>query len=379
MVIKISCFGFHRTIKFSIRLSSNLALSFALLCSLGNTVQANQSVPLTNPAADMPWHTEPLATSNRNPLIQIYGLPSINSPRVTKKNHIQWRLNAELMSVSSQNLSFSAAEKYQQSNDPKGESLVLDSEIFRSEIAVRFGLTHSSEVSISLPYISHNNGFTDSAIESWHDGFNLPNGNRDIRPTNELLYKYQRDGQELLKIDGNARGIGDLQIHYQQQLKILSRSNALRHGTVQVGIKIPTGDESNLTGSGSTDISTHLSIMQSSFKHFPRLAWHGSAGILWMSDQGLLNKFRKEWVYFGNSGVNWRLYPNTSIKLQVELHSNFYNSSTREIGKTGGQLVVGGSYRLSSMTSIDFYFSEDILIKSSPDVSFGIAIRRRAI
>ena len=105
-------------------------------------------------------------------------------------------------------------------------------------------------------------------------------------------------------------------------------------------------------------------------------SFSASAGALWISGGGLLNSIKNDWVFYGSGGINWQATDNIALKIQLESHSAIYNSSTEELGNTTGQLVIGLSAKISPSTVVDVYFTEDVVLHSSPDIGIGLAIHR---
>ncbi len=65
-----------------------------------------------------------------------------------------------------------------------------------------------------------------------------------------------------------------------------------------------------------------------------------------------------------------------ALKAQVSGHTPFYQSDLRELGKDALQLIVGGTLAFSPQTSLDIGVSEDIIVRTSPDVAFHLALKR---
>jgi len=108
--------------------------------------------------------------------------------------------------------------------------------------------------------------------------------------------------------------------------------------------------------------------------HAKDWSWHASAGALWISRGGLLDKIKNDWVFYGSGGVSGQATDYLALKLQLESHTAIYKSNTDELGHTTGQLVIGLSAKASPSTVIDLYFTEDVVLHSSPDIGIGLAI-----
>jgi hypothetical protein len=79
---------------------------------------------------------------------------------------------------------------------------------------------------------------------------------------------------------------------------------------------------------------------------------------------------------FGTLGFGWGPAEWIALKAQVSGHTPFYQSDLRELGKDALQLIVGGTIAFSAQTSLDIGVSEDIIVRTSPDVAFHLALKR---
>jgi len=140
-------------------------------------------------------------------------------------------------------------------DDPRSnETLYLDGESSRFELRLRVGIGAKMEVGIELPYVRHQAGRLDAVIDSWHDIFGLSQGYRPGREQDVLDFRYSDATETTINVDSSTEGIGDARLFGGWQLFSTDKLKlALRFGA-----KLPTGDSSNLHGSGSTDLSLGL-------------------------------------------------------------------------------------------------------------------------
>ena len=348
------------------------------------TVLLSLLLPASNVLALEPWRNKPLPSSNKNPLVQVHDIPEATGVLTIPKDQFQWSSVFDMASISSED-----PNSLLPTNGQNSESLLLDGEIYRAAFKLRYGLSEQSDLSITLPFIAHSGGFADNAISGWHDIFGLPDGNRASRPDNSLDYRYQRNGQNLIEINQSTKGLGDIRLDYRYRINndsndndndndndINNTGNSQIKSLIQMGVKLPTGNQDHLTGSGATTLSTSIQLAQTHIANAKDWSWHASAGALWISGGGLLNSIKNDWVFYGSGGINWQATDNIALKIQLESHSAIYNSSTEELGNTTGQLVIGLSAKISPSTVVDVYFTEDVVLHSSPDIGIGLAIHR---
>lgn len=302
-------------------------------------------------------------TRNHNPLIQIYGLPAASNIEIHKYSGWHYDWNTNVYNVSSDS---------NKQSGPTDETLIFDGEIYVTELYLNFGLSPNTSFTAHIPYIGHNSGSGDHGIEQWHKWFGLSNGNRGTRDQDLLLYSYQRNGQTQVQLENNTSSIGDTTLQWRQSLASgLSNFSPL----IRVGIKLPSGSESRLSGSGSWDISSDISIGQKQLFNISKLSWQSSVGALWISGGGVLSSLRRDLVAYGSTTFNYLVTNNFQLRVQFDYHSAFYRSDILELGRNSTQLIVGAQYALSKKFNLGMYFSEDIEVDTSPDFGLGFTLK----
>lgn len=310
---------------------------------------------------------DPYASANRNPFVQIYGLPAVQGADLPGRG--QWRSALQL-----------EASSHFSRDSIAGEQVVIDGESHRSNLQFRYGYSNSIEFGIDIPYLNHEGGGLDRFIDDWHDFWGLPDGDRPEFARDQLQFSY-RDLSAAASADNSVdmlqpgHGLGDVSLSIAYQLAATdSRQWALRSA-----LKLPTGESRRLRGSGSTDLSLGLHVSDQGLMRQYALQWHGSLGVLWMDGGEVLPSLRRDWVGYGSSTVSWQVSPEVSLKLQLDAHSAFYRSDLDQLGKVSAQIIIGAGLRLNRQWQLDFGVSEDIVVDTAPDVVFHLAIKRRGL
>ena len=306
----------------------------------------------------------PFYTQNQSPLVLIYGLPPIGDASLLPARKADARLIVDL------------ANNYVNDSNPR-ESILLDGESTRVTLDIRYGALRGFEVGVTIPYIILSGGFLDGFIEGYHSTFGLPQGGRDQAPRNRLLYVYQRDGQQRLKIDSSSTGLGDVSLTGGWQL-FQGENKPQRAVALRASLKFPTGDSDQLHGSGSTDFFLWVTASDDWKLEVGHFTLFGSAGIMAMTDGKVLQDQQRNWVGFGGLGVGWSPFRWIAFTIQTNAHTSFYrDSELREVNANSAQLTVGGTLGFSDRTALDIGVSEDIIVKTAPDVVFHFALRHR--
>jgi hypothetical protein len=303
----------------------------------------------------------PFYTQNQSPLVQIYGLPSIGDSSLAPSGKADFRL---ILDHASHFVDDSTSR----------ESILLDGESTRISVDARYGIKKSWEVGLVIPYVIHSGGFLDGFIEGYHDLFGFPQGGRDRAPRNRLLYRYVKDGHERLKVDGSGSGPGDISLNGGWQVsggKGRPSSLALRSS-----LKLPTGKSSDLHGSGSWDLSLWLVGSHDWQFNHGRITLLGAAGMMGMTEGDILENQQRKGVGFGSLGIGWSPARWIAFKAQANGHTPFYrDSELRELNMSSLQLTIGGTLAFSEKISLDLGVTEDVIVKTSPDVVFHLALR----
>lgn len=301
---------------------------------------------------------EPFFTSNLNPFVQAQAIPTTRSAQLTNVGQFSWQLQTEF------------ANHFTDSRDGT-ETITLDGETHKATFSIGYGLTDRWELGIQIPYLRHSGGSMDSFIENWHDVFGLPNGGREDVPQDQLDFSYTAGTLPPTRLASSGSGIGDISLTAGYRLQKTDDSV----WTLRAGVKLGTGDASDLTGSEGESVFLSLHHSNASLINHPDWYFHGSIGVSYLQDSEVLDSLREDWVIYGSATVAWHVTPRMSLKAQLDLHSAAYDSDLRELGDTAAQLIVGGSLQLSERLLLDISVSEDIITDASPDVVLQLGLR----
>ena len=311
---------------------------------------------LTHPAAP-----ETLHDHDNSPLAGIFGLPdATEGGAILRRGQSAWGL-----------LGITASHSV---SDVAGSELfVLDGETSRLEFSYRRGFGDRWELGVELPYVTHQSGGLDSVIEEWHDIFGFPDGPREGRERDLLEFLVVDDNVALVDLTDNADGVGDIRMFGGYQLEDSGRYKS----AVRFGVKLPTGDESTLLGSGGTDVSLGLSGDWLSVGGRDNLSAFYRLNVTYVGEPAFLADRHKDFVGQAVGGVTWRVVPAVGLTVQANVRSALYDSDIEMLGETSVALTFGGDIRLSDRLGLLIAVGEDIKVGSTPDVSFQLALQYR--
>lgn len=339
---------------------SGRILPASLLYGAFFTIMAVGLAPV--PSAGALELVQPFFSRNMNPFVQIFGLPTAEGAVPTPEHRLETRLVLDIANNY-------AGSIYQ------GEGSVIIGETYRSVLAMRYGLLKKLEIGIDLPFIAQSRGNFNDFIREWHKTFGLSGGGRDKATDDQLLYSYTDDGKEPFAITDPTSGLGDV---------LLSAALPLWEGSGQqhrrlalrAALKLPTGDASDLLGSGSTDLSLRLCGEDPQTFANARISWFGSLGALFLTKGDVISDRQRQTVGFGTVGFGWQPLSWLALKLQLDGHTAFYSSALTELGDPSAQLIMGGTLGLPADFKLDLAVSEDIVVNTAPDVVFHFDLLR---
>lgn len=316
------------------------------------------------PSAGFGMEIEPFQTRNQNPLIRIYGIPSIGSAAVLPTGKLEGTLQADLAN------NFAPAFG-------TTESVMLDGETYAFTLSARYGIARDLELGVEIPYLANNGGFMDGFIEGFHDFFGLPEGSRKSYPRNRLRYQYSKNGVTKVLVDKDSSGIGDIRLTGAWQL-YRGGAEGRRKAALHAAIKLPTGNSNRLYGSGSTDFSLWLTASDDFLLPLGHLTLYGAAGGMAMTDGDVLEDQQRNLAAFGSLGIGWSPLDWLAIKVQTDGHTSLYTGSNLEEVNSGSvQITAGGTIGFTTSTFLDIGVTEDLVVNTSPDVVFHLALRSR--
>ena len=296
------------------------------------------------------------ALRNQNPFLQIFGLPTFQSATLSEpgKFHYDFR--------------FDIANHADVGGNDR-EDFAVDGETYFLTLSLRRRISERLEVGVDVPFVSHGDGFLDNAIEKWHNTFGMSNTKRR-GPSNVLGFRYTLDGVTLFELDTPAAGLGDMQFTAGLQLKDPDDNDGFAL-TLRSSVKLPTGDDKKLLGSGATDFSLGLyaSDTHTFFEH--ALGISGFAGLLVPGDSDILGPLQRTAVPFGGMAATWHATDRLELTTQLYVQGDYINSELEELGGESIQLAVGWGYQWPEQgASLKLAIVEDVLANATAD--FGV-------
>ena len=298
---------------------------------------------------------------NHNPFLQIYGLPTFKSAWLSTTDKPTFDVYLDLAN-------------HADSGENPFERVVIDGESYFLTFAYRARATDWLELGVELPLVAHGDGFMDNGIEGWHDLFGLSN-NKRTGPGNVLQFFYERNGQTLVDLSAPASGLGDIQLIAAMPLP---RSGALEpfRASLRASLKLPTGDEDQLRGSGAADFALGIHASDEFRVRQHDVAVSAFAGALFLGDRDVLTVPQRETVPYGGVAATWQATGRLGITSQLYAQGRYLESELDELGGNSYQLAVGGNYRLGSRNALlRFALVEDVSDNATTDFALHFSVQ----
>ena len=294
-----------------------------------------------------------LNTRDQNPMLQAYYLPSIDIQQDTG-----WLFTHSLFITNTY-----------QKEDSANESLLIDVENYRYDFSLAYQTDHW-RISGTLPFIENDPGRLDGLIEDWHDSFNLPQGGRIANPDDQIVLSYSRNGQTIFEQNSPDSDIGDLTLSFNYRLS--KNENAITE--LGIGIELPTGSIESNSGNESTDFALWLSKFGKPTEY---TTFYGLLGLSLPGKGGQLEDHLKDRIWLAQVGSEYDFTPNITGIMQFDLHTATIRDTEMKAFGNSMQLQLALQFKKwLNNYHIDLFFSEDIMVKSAPDITFGLRLSR---
>ena len=337
---------------------------FVLVCALALSVfWSGAAAP---EEADWPSIATPLRIVNLNPFHLLYGVPGSVGTRVLTPGSSELIASLDMAS-------------HLRAGGSGSEQVLIDGETYRQALTLRHGFRDGWEYLLDISVVSHSAGVFDEFIENWHSTFGLPQSNRHNAPRDRLALFYASDGTTHVDLDRGASSLGDVSLGVGFSLPPATLSNDGL--AVRSVLKLPTGDEDSLAGSGGFSASVWAETSGALPGSAGSRSWLYAAtlGALVGEAPPSLPGLGGRLIAFGRFGVTWRPLTRLALTAQVDAHSSPYAASAvSPLSDAAVMIGLGGTLRLTEHTTLEIAVTEDDGSQhAAPDIGLHIAMRWR--
>jgi hypothetical protein len=300
----------------------------------------------------------PLHVQQRYPLYLMFLTPEPDSPRVIEKGRFMTSLSIDYTSIYIDE----ASKKW---------AALLDMEMTVVDLSLTYGITNRVNISLTLPWISQNDGFLDGPLEAYHDFFGFPNYGREDGPVDEFRYNVSVDDDAWFDARSGGLHLGESVVSVKIQLTSAGSHQGLI-SSLLLALKIPTGDEDHGFGSGRFDQGL---VLLNQYRISPLILYF-NPGIVLLSDpetQGADIHVNDMMTLL--AGIEYNVSDTWSLMGQFNfVTSPFHDTGIAQMDQDSLELVFGFAVSISDDMVFECAFSED-LTRTAPDFTVHGALR----
>ncbi len=230
----------------------------------------------------------------------------------------------------------------------------------------------SSRINLRVRVANRSGGIADQAMVTWHSLFGLPQGGRLDAPKNRLAYHLERDGRVIADLSRPGTALMDLDVAW-----IRPFGTAEAGGRVGVALQLPTGRQSDFSGSGSTDGLVGGAL----WRHYGpwRLFGQAERVVLGLAKDSPLRlvmdktSFSRTWATLGYQGEGSGLLSGIGIEVSLAYAGSPYRVGLSRVDRPGWQQH--WTFRHTRLPRWRFGFSEEAGTFVAPDITGFVAYR----
>jgi len=230
----------------------------------------------------------------------------------------------------------------------------------------------STRINVRARLVSRSGGIADQAMWNWHQIFNLPQGGREDAPKNRLVYHLERDGRVIGDLTRPGVALMDLDVAW-----IRPFGTAEAGGRIGASVQLPTGKQSNFSGSGGTDGLAGMALWRRSgrwtvFGQAERvvLGLPAHSPLRLVLDE---TSFNRGWASLGWQGEGAGLLSGLGLELSLGYAESPYRTGLNRLDRAGWQQH--WTLRHTRLPRWRFGFSEEAGTFTAPDVTAYLAYR----
>lgn len=244
----------------------------------------------------------PLEGRNVIPLWNLFYVMPIQTTKTLGQNHFKFFTSFDLVSIDEKN------------NNPRFQ-MAHDMEVYRTAFNFTYGLLDNIDVHVELPFLGFGNGILDGFTGWYHENLLFGAGSRS-GADDQFSYRASANGQNIYAFTPRQFEISDVNVDVKWQ--VVKETDVLPSVSVRAGLKLPTGDYAEATGSGEFDYGFGVSAMKS----FNRFHVFGGFDFSIIEDPQALRSFIDGEIYHWYLGGEFALVKDyLSYVTQIEFQT----------------------------------------------------------
>lgn len=297
---------------------------------------------------------ESLELRNSSPLAQLYGIPAMRGARA---NGLEIRFDTDVASSFTGDFNSS-------------EFVFLDGETAVFSYTLRKPFGQRLEGGIELPWVVHSGGRFDGLIDEFHDVFGLPDGGRPLAPRGQIDYVVLTNGVSQVDIRSKQSSLGDVRAWLAYEM-LESPGRSL---TARLHAKFPTGQATNLSGSGAMDGAIALEYVDANVLSALGVQVTLGGGLTVLGEGDIWSERQDSLVPFGHFGMGIRLGERSRFLGQLDAHGALFDAKLSQLGHSVLQGTLGVQYSATPKLNFAFSLIEDLSGALAADVIFKLSV-----
>ena len=300
----------------------------------------------------------PIPITNQNPLYVLFLHPVPDNTDTEGAGKIDFDVRYTMANVNVREYSYPPAHDR--------DRIELDMEIHKLDLVFSYGLGEQMDLELDIPFLFFRGGFLDSFVEAAEDAINAvsPNARQDWG-TNDYKYFVKYDNNVLVNRDENEGGLGDVVCSLKYRL--IEEESRLPSVALRTSLKLPTGSESKLLGSGAVDYS--LGILAQ--KQYGRTCAYLNTDIVFIEKPNVFGTMPfDDHIVSAFLGMEYLLSEKTSLLFQAGATTSPFPSVDQVdvLKEAPIQAGFGASHKLGDSIVLQWGFIENITA-SWPDIT----------
>ncbi len=243
----------------------------------------------------------------------------------------------------------------------------FDYEVFEGYAVFNYGISDGVEVGLYARGFHYSAGRMDATKNKFEETIGLSAGGRGNFQNDQYAQSFKVNGEEVFSGKKNEVGFGDFIT--SMKFRFLEETPTVPSMALMTAVKLPTGDQDNGFGSGTTDTGASIILT----KHFTkRLRTHLNLGAAKPGGRG--NWPSTSTVYSFIPAVEYAFSPEWQAAFQINLSTSVFRKIDFQ-GVNGDSFNVGFALtrNLESGGQIHLYFMDELDNEGDTDYVFGTA------
>ena len=303
----------------------------------------------------------PLTGRNQAPLLNLFYVMPVTSTETLGAGRSEFRFDLDISNIFERHINGTS-------------TLIYAMEIYRPSFHFTRGLSDSLDIHFEIPFLSFGDGRIDGLIRDYHDLFGMPDGGRNAGSDYEYGYLLTQNGRTVF--DFQAQGLNLSDINLDLKWKVLSDRPGRPALSLRAGVKLPTGELKDGTGSGRPDFSAGVVLA----KVLGRFTFFAGGDYTLLNEPSELESIVEDDIIHYFIGTEFRaIEGKLSLVIQFDGQNTPYAATGhKQLDKEVLELVTGvKGLHLDKKLLWQLSIREDMIKKSTVDFTLSFSVGAR--